>query len=218
MVKLRLCLLAMCLFGFLNASGFSEMGMGLMPKKKKTLSQYDKKNWLFGPNLGVGGGSRTFSLFLAPTLAYAFTDKFHLGSTLGFNYYQQTYFYNNYLSNLPERYRYKLPVYSLSAFGRYHIANMLVLNVEPQLTWSKYIINTPTNRNPANFDLNTGLFVEKKQRSIIPSFLVGGGYAQRIGRNAYSFMMLNYDLVQNPYSIYYKTIDIRFGLLLDLFN
>jgi hypothetical protein len=218
MTKLRLYLLVLCLLGALGSSAYTELSVGLMPiKKKKSLGQYDKKNWLIGPNLGLGGGRQSFSIYLAPTMAYAFTEKFHIGSTLGFNYFQQTFFYNNYINNLPERYRYKLPVYSLSAFGRYHIANMLVLNVEPQLTWAKFISNFPATQ-PSDFDMNTGLFVEKKQRALIPSFLVGGGYAQHIGRNAYSFMMVNYDLIQNPNSIYFNTLDIRFGLLLDLFN
>lgn len=196
---------------------YAKSGNSLLPKKKST-GQYDKQNWLFGPNIGLGGGSRSFSLFLAPTMAYAFTNKFHAGSTLGFNYFQQTLDYKNILTNFPERYRFKMPVYSLSVFGRYHIANMLMLNVEPQLTLSKFVSNRPWNYNPNDFDMSTGKFVEKKQRALIPSFLVGGGYAQHFGRHGYTFMMVNYDLVQNPNSIYYGTLDIRFGVLLDLFN
>lgn len=217
-MQLRLCFLLVCLHLTSISGATSLTGGNWMPQKKKTVGSYDKKNWLIGPNLGLGGGSRSFSIYLAPTMAYAFTEQFHLGSTLGFNYYQQTLNYSNILNGLPERYRYKMPMYTLSLFGRYHIARMLVLNVEPQLTWAKYVSNSPYSYNPADFNMTTGKFVEKKQRAIIPSFLVGGGYAQHIGRNAYSFMMVNYDLIQNPNSMYYSTLDIRFGLLLDLFN
>ncbi|MBU3676471.1 MAG: hypothetical protein FGM54_04720 [Chitinophagaceae bacterium] len=188
----------------------------LMPKKKK-VSGYDRRNWLFGPNIGLGGGSTWFSLYLAPTMAYAFTEKFHVGSTLGINYYQQTIRYSNRLTNIPERYRLKLPVYSLSTFARYHIANMLMVSVEPQLSLSKFVTNLNNFGNPANFNSSTGKFVEQKQWAILPSFWVGGGYAQRFGRNAYSFMTINYDLVQNPNAII-GPLDFRFGVMLDLFN
>ena len=223
MATMRLGLVLIFLFSAFSGAGFSEMSETLMLGKKKSMNQYDKKNWLIGPNLGLGGGDRSFSIFLAPTLAYAFTEKFHAGSTLGFNYFQQTYFYSNYINNLQERYRYKMPVYTLSVFGRYHIANMFVLNIEPQLTWAKFMSNSPYERIPANFNLTNGLFVEKKQRALLPSFFVGGGYAQHIGRNAYSYMMINYDLVQNPnlnstQFLNIPYLDFRFGLLLDLFN
>lgn len=223
MSTMRLGLVLLCLLNAFFCYGHTETAISLMPKKKKTAGQYNKMNWMIGPNLGLGGNRQSFSIYLAPTLAYAFTDRFHAGSTLGINYFQQTFLYSNYINNLQERYRYKMPIYTFSVFGRYHIANMLVLNVEPQLTWAKFMSNSPSERIPENFDLNTGLFVEKKQRALIPSFLVGGGYAQHIGRNAYSYMIINYDLVQNPNSmnnqfLNIRFLDFRFGLLLDLFN
>lgn len=225
MFTIRLGLILLCLCNAFNGFSHTETSIGLLPKKKKTTGQYNKMNWLIGPNLGLGGGggSRAFSIYLAPTMAYAFTDRFHAGTTLGINYFQQTLYYPNFINNLQERYRYKMPIYTFSVFGRYHIANMLVLNVEPQLTWAKFMSNSPYERIPSNFDANTGRFVEKKQRALLPSFFVGGGYAQHIGRNAYSYMMINYDLIQNPnlmtnQFLNIPYLDFRFGLLLDLFN
>lgn len=224
MATLRIGLVLFFVLNAFTGAGFSEAGETFMFGKKKTMNQYNKKNWLIGPNLGLGGGNRAFSIYLAPTMAYAFTDRFHAGSTLGINYFQQTLFYSNFNNNLQERYRYKMPIYTFSVFGRYHIANMLVLNVEPQLTWAKFMSNSPYERIPSNFDANTGRFVEKKQRALLPSFFVGGGYAQHIGRNAYSYMIINYDLVQNPNLMMSNQflnipyLDFRFGLLLDLFN
>lgn len=215
-MKKALILLVFCfsLVGQQVASAHSEFSF--MPKKK-SVNGYNKQNWLLGPNIGLGGGSTWFSLYLAPTMAYAFTEKFHAGTTLGLNYYQQTIRYSNRLTNIPDRYWLKLPVYSLSTFVRYHIANMLLVNVEPQFSLSKFVTNLNNFSNPSNFNPNTGKFVENKQWAIIPSFWVGGGYAQRFGRNAYSFMTINYDLVQNPNALI-GPVDFRFGVMLDLFN
>ena len=52
----------------------------------------------------------------------------------------------------------------------------------------------------------------------MPSVLVGAGYAQRFGEYAHSYLMVCYDLVQNPNARYYQTLDYRVGIMISLWN
>ncbi len=190
---------------------------GLLPTKYKKSSTIDKQSILFGPGIGLGAGNRSFFLFISPSIAYCFTNKFHVGTTLGFSYFQQAFNYRNILTGQDEVYKYKIPAYIMSVYGRYFIHPNILINVEPEITNQKFITNSSFNTID-DYDLSTGKIKEKSIRIFIPSFLVGVGYTNRFGRNGYSFMMAGYDLIQNPNSRYYQTIDFRFGLMLDLFN
>ncbi len=185
--------------------------------KKKSQQQggLDKSRLLFGPGIGFGAAYRSFSINLSPSVAYCFTDRFHMGTTLGFNYFQQGLDYSNIISGGKEVYKYKLPAYSWSVYARYLVGNFLLLNIEPELNNTKYITNYPFN-SLADYDLNTGKVVEKSERRFIPAMLLGAGYAQRFGDFGYSYIMVCYDLVQNPNSRYYQTLDYRFGIMINL--
>lgn len=180
------------------------------PHKKAGGSGFDKTRLLIGPGIGAGAGYRAFSIYLAPTVAYMFHENFNAGMTLGFNYFQQAEDYTNPLTNATETFKHKFPGYSVSVFARYIFKDFLMLNFEPELNNTKFI-------KDYDLDLNTGKIFEISQRATIPSVLAGVGYVQRFG-NSYSFISLNYDLLQNPNSRYYQTLDYRFGVMLQLFN
>jgi hypothetical protein len=185
--------------------------------KKKSSKQggIDKSRLLFGPGIGFGAAYRSFSINLSPSVAYCITDRFHVGTTLGFNYFQQGLDYNNIVNGNKEVYKYKLPAYSLSVYARYLVGNFLLLNFEPEINNTKYITNFPFN-SMADYDLNTGKVKERSERRFIPAMLLGAGYAQRFGNYGYSYIMVCYDLVQNPNSRYYQTLDYRFGIMINL--
>ncbi len=183
----------------------------LGPTKKKT-GGIDKKRILVGPGIGFGAGFRAFSFNLSPSVAYALTDNFHMGITLGFNYYQQAVDYSNYLTGAKETYKFKIPAYSASVFARYLISNFLVLGVEPEINNTKFISNNFT------YNTTTGKIIEDSRRITIPSFLIGGGYSQRFSKYGYSYLMVMYDIVQNPNARYYQTLDFRAGIMLSLWN
>lgn len=187
------------------------------PQKKKAKSGFDKSRILLGPGIGVGAAYRAFSFNISPSVAYCITDRFHVGTTIGFNYFQQTFEYTNPLFPAKvEKYKAKLPSYSFSVYARYLIGNFLILNVEPELNNTKFITSDPNNW--AYYNQSTGKYVEKSQRRTFGSFLVGGGYYQRMGRYGYGYLMVCYDLVQNPNLRYYATLDYRTGIMIDLWQ
>lgn len=204
-------LLAFCLPMALHANPELGLQYSLFQKKKKKSSAIDKSRILFGPGIGIGAGYRSFSLNLSPSVAYCFTDKFHAGVTLGFNYFQQAEDYTNLLTGVKETYKFKFPGYTFSAYARYIAFRSLLLNFEPEISNVKYIKSY--GYNPA-----TGKLAVVSDRLTIPSVLVGVGYAQRWGTYGYSFIMVAYDLVQNPNARYYQTLDYRFGVMINLWE
>lgn len=180
-------------------------------KKPKQTSGFDKTRLLLGPGIGAGAAYRAFSINFAPTLGYAFHENFNAGVTLGFNYFQQAEDYTNPITNTLETFKHKYPGYSFSIYARYLVKNFLMLNFEPEMNNIKFV-------KDYKWDLNTGKIIENSQRTTIPSVLVGVGYMQRFGQYSYSYISLNYDLLQNPNSRYYQTLDYRFGVMIQLFN
>ncbi len=190
----------------------TELGLSSqLGKPKKKSSGFDKTRLLLGPGIGAGAAFRAFSINISPTLGYAFNENFNAGVTLGFNYFQQAEDYTNPITNKLETFKYKYPGYSFSVYARYLLKQFLMFNFEPEINNVKFV-------KSYSLDLVTGRPIENKQRITIPSLLLGVGYMQRFGQYSYSYLSLNYDLVQNPNSRYYQTLDYRFGLMIQLIN
>lgn len=183
-----------------------------MRPKKNSDGALDKTRILLGPGIGVNAFNRGFAFNLNPSLAYAFTDNFYAGFSLGYSYFQQSTDYRNPVSNLDEKFRYKIPSYSASVFARYIIANMIIIGVEPEIN------NTKVYTDKFSFNSSGQLNVESRRLSV-SSFLVGGGYCQRQSDIGHLFFMAMYDLRQNPNAArYYESLDIRLGWMIPLFN
>ena len=210
-MKKLLILLALCLPTLLMAEPGIGLSHTLLQKKKKKSGAIDKSRILFGPGIGVGAAFRSFSINLSPSVAYCFTDNFHAGVTLGFNYFQQAEDYTNLLTGAKETYKFKFPGYTFSAYARYMVFRSLLLNFEPEISNVKYIKSTGYNQT-------TGKLAVVSDRLTVPAVLVGVGYAQRFSRYGYSYLMVAYDLVQNPNSRYFQTLDYRFGVMINLWN
>lgn len=204
-------MLAMFCTMFSEAAPKDFFAYSALAQKKKSSSSFDKRKLLLGPGIGFGAGYRAFSFNLSPSVAYCFTPNFHTGATLGFNYFQTAEDYTNPVTNLPDVFKHKYPAYSFSVYARYLIANMFILNVEPEINNTKFV-------NSYSYNISTGKIIEKSQRLFVPSFLVGGGYAQRISDYGYTYLMVCYDLVQNPNARYYQTLDFRAGIMISLWN
>lgn len=181
-------------------------------KKNKKSSSIDLSHLLIGPGIGFGAGYRAFSFNLSPSVAYCLSEDFHVGITLGFNYYQEAYDYNNFLNGQRETYKYKIPAYSASVFARYIFFDRLIVGIEPEINNTKLISSNYT------YSLTTGKIIENSKRLTVPSVLIGGGYSQRISNFGYTYLMAMYDLVQNPNARYYQTLDFRVGIMVPIKN
>jgi outer membrane protein W len=187
----------------------------IQKKKKKKDSAFDRTRLLAGGGGGFGAGFRAFSINVTPSIAYCFTDNFNIGTTIGFNYYQQAedfQYFNTTTNQVTDAtFKYKYPGYSFSIFARYLIAERFMLNFEPEMTNVKVVKNYSVNST-------NGKVTEDKYRLNISSVLAGIGYIQKLSDIGYSYVMVCYDLTQNPNARYYQTFDYRAGIMMNLFN
>jgi hypothetical protein len=187
----------------------------IQKKKKKKDTAFDRTRLIAGGGGGFGAGFRAFSINVTPSIAYCITDNFNVGTTFGFNYYQQAedfQYFNTTTNQVTDAtIKYKYPGYSFSIFARYIIAQRFMLNFEPEMNNVKVV---------KDYDINqaNGKIIEDKYRLNISSVLGGIGYVQKISDIGYSYIMVCYDLVQNPNARYYQTFDYRAGIMMNLFN
>ncbi len=198
-----------------NPSESFSLYNSIQKKKKKKDTAFDRTRLLLGGGGGFGAGFRAFSINVTPSIAYCITDNFNIGTTIGFNYYQQAedfQYFNTTTNQVTDAtFKYKYPGYSFSIFARQIIAQRFMLNLEPEMTNVKVVKNYDVN--PTN-----GKVTEDKYRLNISSVLAGIGYVQKISDLGYSYVMVCYDLTQNPNARYYQTFDYRAGIMMNLFN
>ena len=84
-------------------------------------------------------------------------------------------------------------------------------NIEPEINSTKYIESYSVN-------MSSGKIIENSRRLFVPSVLVGAGYPQRFGNYGYSYFMVCYDLLQDPNARYYQTLDLRAGIMINLWQ
>jgi hypothetical protein len=204
--------LALVLLAFISTSAFSyDYNFLLAPKKKKKTTGFDKTRLLLGPGLGFSAGYRSFYINISPTLAYSITNNFYAGVTASFSYYQQTVDEFNVYTNLSEPVKYKLPIYSTSIFARYIVGNFFLLNVQPELN------NLPFIKDVYPDPITHKLKVDSYRRTF-SAMLLGVGYVQRYSERSHGYALVNYDLLQNPNLPYYQSLDVRAGIMIQLFN
>lgn len=191
-----------------SSYGFDYNSLGLnYPKSKVTrkTNSFDQTRLIFGGGIGLAGLNGGITFNISPSVGYRFTDRFHAGMTLGYNYFRQKTPYADGSYEL-----YKNSIYTPSLYARYFPVNIAFIQVQPEFNFvrgnlTQYYASTKEKFiQPYNID--------------IPSFLVGGGYAQPLGNASYMMLTLMYDLVQNPNSQYYRRPVFGGGVALGLFN
>lgn len=134
----------------------------------------------FGGNFGLQFGTVTF-IEVSPLVGYRITDRIAVGAGLTYEYYH----YNDKVYDL------KTNVYGGRIFGRYMFTDYLFGHVEYEY-------------------LNLEAFDFYRRRVDVDSFLAGGGYMQRIGRNSAMTAMILYNFTESAYTPYTNPV-IRIG-------
>lgn len=192
---------------FISSFLFADDGIGLQNNfaKNKKNSKFDKNRLIFGGGLGGGSLQGGYIFSVTPSIGYMLTDRFHAGVNLGYFYSRQRV---PYADGSYEQFKNR--VFSTALFARYFPLDVVFLQASPELNFARtkyeyYYALTDETTNEIN-------------NNVIPAFLVGGGYAQRLGGNSYMMISVMYDLVQNPNSPYYRQPVFGGGLALGLFG
>ena len=202
--------LLLCL-GFISAQAqevYNSSGRKGEAKFAKKETGFDPSRVIFGGGLGLGFGSGYFYGGLSPVVGYMITDKFAAGIGLSYQYYRNkfdevsAYDYNgNYAGDY--QFDRKSSIYTGSLWARYIVWKNLFVQVQPEiLNVDKYQNFRIDNFNVVHAD---------NVRQWAPAALVGLGLRQPITRNASLILLAMYDVIQDPNTPYYQTIDISFG-------
>lgn len=142
------------------------------PKKK---SSFKVRNMIIGGSLGFSFGTVT-SIRLNPLLGYKLTPKLTTGIT-------GLYEYNSY--NYAGYGRQNYSNYGASIFSRFRFIPSIYLHAEFSYT---------------NYEFSG--FNNEKYRQGVPFIFLGGGFAQRVGRNTYAYGQILFDVLQDSNSPY----------------
>lgn len=162
--------------------------------EKNSEGLFDKHKLLLGGNMGMALGNPTY-IAIAPIVGYQFSNKLSAGTGFNYTYYKEHYI--NPYSGASDVF--STSQYGTSLWGRYSVYRNLFATSSAEIL----------NKKLPVFDSNTNQYNIKRMN--IPSWLVGVGYMQALGRNAGFRLELLYDLIQNPYSTYYRQIPVING-------
>lgn len=137
-----------------------------------------QNRWYYGGNIGFNFWNNYFYLGVFPWVGYKVSPKFSVGGKIGYTYYK--YNNSNFSSNN----------YGGSIFTRYRVVPQFYLHGE--FVYFSYERQT--------FNLGTSLF--GTERVWVPFLLLGGGYSQKVGNNAWIFAEVLFDVIQDSNSPY----------------
>jgi hypothetical protein len=160
------------------------------PVKQKESNFFDRVD--IGGYLGAQFGTYTL-IDIAPMVSYRLTENFHPGIGLTYQYYKINY------SSAPD---YSTSAYGGSIFGRYYIWHDLFAHVEYAPLYVTYY--------DYYYDYTGNYSYRQKGSAWVHDMLVGGGYRQWLGQNAFVSLMLLWNVNESYYSPYRNPI-IRIG-------
>ena len=139
----------------------------------------------FGGNIGFNFWNDYFFISAYPFIGYKITPKFSVGTKLGYSYISDDR-YDPY----PALNTHNL---SGSVFSRYRIT--------PQLYAHSEFVYASFEQIQSFDETNT---TYETERIWVPFLLVGGGYSQKVGSNAWVFAEVLFDVLRDENSPYKK--------------
>lgn len=183
------------LTGLLILNIFIAQGQNNYSQDSLSKKGFQKEKVFYGGNIGLSFGSITY-INLSPLIGYRFSDLFAAGVQINGMY--QSARYKNFNNRTIKKVRYGLV--GLGVFGRIYPIPQLFLQVQPEMN---YTMGKVKYYDPPS---------ESKYHKLVPSFLVGGGYSQSIGRNSAFVIMILYDILQGDNSPYGSKPIFRAGV------
>jgi hypothetical protein len=142
-----------------------------------------------GGGVGLGFSSLGGNVQIAPLVGLKLNNRLHTGM-------RGTYWYH--WGRVQDQggliHRYGGSIGALSLFGRLFVTENIFLHTEPE--WMTLPTYTWQNDN------NGSAYILKERRVSAFNFYVGGGYFQGTGGSSGIFIMLLYNLNQNPNALY----------------
>jgi hypothetical protein len=199
--------LAVLAFNSIAQEVYSSSGRPVDEKKKyddEEVKGFDPSKLIFGGGFVFGVGGGVTNLGVMPVVGYRFTDRFAAGIGLGYQYYKVKDAFAE-VDNQGQVLRtidYKTSIYRGSLWARYVLFGNIFVHIEPELN---------SLDKPPYQDQTTGQ-IRMNDRVMVPCLLAGGGIRQPLSDRVSFVAMILYDVLQEPYSPYMKTVDFRIGV------
>jgi hypothetical protein len=195
-------------------TGFHLEVSGQIEKPAAQSKQPFSERLVFGGSLGLSFGSYSSLVDISPVIGYAITNDFMAGIGLTYKYYQYNKYYMNLsdgsLSNL------KMNIYGGSLWSRYFLTRTeipviehLFLHVEYEPLFIAHDYKFNQNGNFVNpFGMR---FSKEREHITLNGVFVGGGLRQPVGKRAFMYLEVLWNLNEELYSIY-SNPRIRIGI------
>ena len=146
-----------------------------------TFSQFKDTNgqWVFGGNLGIGGGSNGgFGINISPEVGFRFNNGFEIGAKVGYNYNKNDFFKSNFGNVGP--------------YINYTILQSVFLRAQYE-----YLFGTVSNET-----IGGQTFDDKISENAL---WLGGGYQNNISQNIRYNIGLMYNVLYDEETSVYPT-------------
>jgi hypothetical protein len=173
--------------------------------KKEREKGFDPSRLIIGGGFifGIGGG--VTNLGLSPVVGYNITDKFSAGVGIGYQYFKAKGLpVQDQSGGLVGYYDLKTSIYTGDVWARYLIFQNIFVHVQPEVNSLEKFGSAVPN--------SSGGFDVEKERLLVPSLLMGLGIRQPVSERVSILATALYDVLQEPYSPYLNTIDLRIGV------
>ncbi|MDP3461259.1 MAG: hypothetical protein Q8S18_00555 [Bacteroidales bacterium] len=147
-----------------------------------------ESKWVFGGGLGLGFSNTGSNILISPQIGYMLNPRWELGTRLTYNYF----------SYKDQFVKFSTHNYGGGLYTSYDIFHGLFAHVENE--WLSYEI------------VYQNL---ERERALVHSFFVGGGYRQYFSAKGYASFMILYNLnetIDSPYQNPMFRIGFGFGL------
>lgn len=175
---------------------------------------FDPSRLVYSGGLGLSFGDYT-DIGIFPMIGYRITDHFVAGIGLGYEYLRiknpdnDVYTYANGVSTYVSN-PLKVNIFTPSVWTRYKLLDNIFVEgrFEEEFQHYKYLVSAIDPNDP-----NVSIAVPATETHNTPVLLLGGGYCQPVGGNVSLTVSLLYDVIQNQYSPYYKTVYFGTGFI-----
>ena len=189
---------------------YNSSGKKGTPKKKDLKPKgFDMSRLVIGGGANLNFGTGFASVGISPMVGYKITDNFAAGIGLSYQYYRNKYelidLYsgNQYAGTI--QFDRKTSIYSGNLWARYIVWRNLFIHAQPEIMNIGVI--TDLEQDPS-----TNVITANEERKNVFIGLIGAGVRQPITGSLSLYFMLLFDVVQDPYSPYYKRLfDPRIG-------
>lgn len=150
--------------------------------------------WVFGGDLGLGFSNYGSNILISPQVGYRITPDWEFGARLTYNYYS----YNQ------NRLKFSTNNYGGGFYTSYEIFRGLFAHLENEILSYEQVYY-----DSQNFDIT------KRERKIIHSVFIGGGYRQYFSSRGFASITILYNLnetLDTPYTNPLFRIGFGFGL------